>query len=456
VTLRDQQAGEPDVASLMDPATRSLADALKITYRLLQVAMVGMGGLFLMSGFQAVKEGEKGIRLVLGKVESDDLPPGFQFTLPEPFGEIIKVSTGNTTVKLDREFFPNLPEDDRNRTVDQLKGRGRWKLDPASDGSLITADFNIAHARVNVTYRRERVVENARNINPEDETRIVKAAVSRGVVHATAGVSIDELLKLQPDEKRRGAYVPVAEKAKAVAQQTLDQLGAGIKIADVAVVDRTAPLTLIGDFEKVQTNESNAKQEVEKAGQDRVKALADAAGREAAEALLKLIDRYDRALLSGDQGGASAVLGTIDRLMDGQSVEVDGETLAAGLISGEVSKRLSAAREYRSSVVSRAAADASLFAVKRDAYAKNPQVVVTGDWSEAFSAFMARDQVELFLLPPGTRMLELSLNRDPELMRSQEIKSQRSAAEKRAIEENTKMQRDQFETITPGKTVRGD
>jgi hypothetical protein len=56
-----------DTASLMDPANQSLAEALKISFRIVQLAMVVLAALFVFSGFQTVEENEKGIRVTLGK-----------------------------------------------------------------------------------------------------------------------------------------------------------------------------------------------------------------------------------------------------------------------------------------------------------------------------------------------------------------------------------------------------
>ena len=52
----------------MDPANQSLGEALRLSYRLLQVAIVGLIITFLFSGFQTVQEGMSGIRTIFGKI----------------------------------------------------------------------------------------------------------------------------------------------------------------------------------------------------------------------------------------------------------------------------------------------------------------------------------------------------------------------------------------------------
>ena len=50
-------ATEVAMRQAMDPANQSLGEALRLSYRLLQVAIVGLLITFLFSGFQTVQEG---------------------------------------------------------------------------------------------------------------------------------------------------------------------------------------------------------------------------------------------------------------------------------------------------------------------------------------------------------------------------------------------------------------
>ncbi len=430
VTLREQAGEQADMAAMMDPASKSLADALRICYRLLQGTMVVLAALFLLSGVKTVRTGEKGIRLLFGKPEAADLPPGPQFTLPEPLGELVKVGTGAQTARFDDEFWPAVSQQARGKPVAEIRSEGKARLDPASDGSLITADGNLAHARFSVLYRRENIMDNATHVVPEDEFWVIRAAVRRGAVIAAAAVSIDELRSNIPDEGRKGAFVSMARRTRDAAQELLNKLGTGIVIDDLSVIEPTAPLFLIKDFELVQTAQSGAKEAIDRAGQDRVKRLARVAGG-AAEPLLALIDQYDRRLAKGEISEAEAVLAGIDHILDGAAYSGGGVESPAGVVSGEAAQRLSAAREYRSSAVSRAAADATMFERKLEAFRQNPEVVMTGDWTQAFTRFMTRDNVEAHILPPGSGPVQLSLNRDPDLVRKMALRRQREAADKR-------------------------
>ncbi len=445
VQLREAGEAGSDLASLMDPATKSLADALRITYRVLQLGMAVLVVVFLFSGVKQVETTEKGVRLVTGRIDTDDLPPGIQFTLPAPFGELVKVPAGVETAKLDMEFWPNLREEDRRKSPDELKNSPRGKLDPAADGSIITADGSLAHARFTVTYRRDRVRSYLSAVeSPEQADRMVRAAVMRGVVHAAASVTIDEFLSDRPDKDRiDNSYRDIVATVKAVGQKTLDDMKCGITLQDVTIQDSTPPIDVIKDFQLVQTEDARATQVRNMAKEERAKRLAEAGGQNA-EALLKMIDRLDTSLGVKDDAAAKAQLQSIDDLLDGKPVQLDGAEVKG--IGGKAAATLSSAREFRSSVVSRAQADAALFAVKLDSFRNNPGVMVTGEWTEALRAFLAQKNVEVMMLPPGTTTIELQLNTDPGLRRQAAIDKQNKDAQKKAEQDAKEMEVRKFNT----------
>ncbi len=445
VVLRDQAAEGTDLATLMDPATRSLADALRITYRILQLGMVALVVVFVFSGVRSVQTTEKGVRLQIGRVDADDLSPGLHFSLPTPFGELVTVPSGVETIKLEGEFWPGVRDEDRKKSPQELKNAPRGKLDPSTDGSLITADGNLAHARFTVTFKRDKVRDYLATVaDGAKAEQMVRAAVMRGAVHAASTVSIDEFLKDQPDAGRRiESFRALNTTTREVAQQTLDQMGTGIVISELTIQDRTPPIDTIKDFERVQTQQSKAAEVTQAAEQERVKRLSAAAG-QAAGPILSLIEQYDLALVAGDASAAS-LYAKIEAVLDGQPVEHEGVKLEA-VVGGDAATKLSAAREYRASSVTRAQAAAQMFRVKLDSFQKNPSVLIAGEWTEAYRAFAARDGVELLVLPPGARTVQLLLNSDPALRKQVAIAEQQAAARKRAEADNKQMEKGKFES----------
>ena len=47
-------------------------------------------------------------------------------------------------------------------------------------------------------------------------------------------------------------------------------------------------------------------------------------------------------------------------------------------------------------------------------------MLITREWSDAIGEFLKKDTVQAMFLPRGTDVLELLLNRDPQILRDQE------------------------------------
>ena len=417
VTLR-QEGGPEDVGSLMDPATQSLSDALKITYRFVQLAVVALAVFYVLSGFRRVHEGERGIRLLFGKVIADDIGPGFRFSWPEPFGELVKVKTGAQPVAIDDAYFPEMTAEEKKQFqsggVEALNTSGRSSLSPEMDGSLLMGDGTLAHARWAVTYHREDPKRVEENIDPEFESNIVLAACKRGIVQATAAVTIDELLKNSPDDPNDPDWRPIESVARGVAQQTLDDMNSGIRIDMLSMTARIPPLRTLPAFNEVQSSVSDAKKMEDEAGEDRKSMLLAAAG-EAAEVLLSEIDKYGKAIELDDHEAAEQTLARIEAIMQGTPVEIDGATVNPR-VYGRLSDLLSEADRDRRTHVAQLQGEVQRFEAKLDNYRSNPVVLVNSEWADAYGRIMSRQSLQSMFLPQlADGRYVLSFGTDPEI-----------------------------------------
>lgn len=474
MSLRAQGADGAEPGSMLDPANQSLADALRIMLLLLKGAMLALGGLYVLSGLQSVKEGERGIRLLFGRIETASLEPGFAFTAPYPMGELVKVHQGYRELVIDKDFWP-FYQDGQESGADKLAPTPSLK--PGQGGSVLTADGNIAHTRWRVGYRRQGADLYAKNIlSPAEEERLVRAAVKRGVVHACARVTIDDLLTQSSDQ-----IGSVRAYAKRVAQDMLDRVESGIVIEQLDPTGTIPPLYVRADFERVQSSVSNARKEVENATAEGAQALLGASGR-AGPYLIERIRAYeaaaarraaaeesrDPARVAAADAEMASILGTIEHLLLGVAAEVPGGTIEAGgtevqlvagtvegLAGGEVARLLADAAAYRSGIVNRTQSDLRRFQAKLEQFAVNPSLTLQRELAEAKGAFLARPTVQQFMLPPGTTTLSLLLNLDPDV--SREI--QRAAKEierKKAEEERNRLLNEQrFKTETGLQAVPG-
>ena len=435
--LREGQDGPSDSA-MMDPANESLADALRITFRILQAAMFVLGVLYVLSGFQSIKTNERGIRLIFGRVAATDLRPGFQFAPPYPIGELVKIDVGDNSLNIDRGFWPYVKPGDSDKPEDLPS---RSSLNPEQDGSILTGDGSIAHTRWNVHYARTDSTTWAKNVYTPNETAIVRAAVMRGVVQAVAEVKIDDLLKQGSTDESS-----VASRAKVIAQKMLSSVGGGtgIEIEQLALESKIPPAYLRDAFSSVLSATSQASEARENAQKEGNTLLSKTAGG-AADLLITLIDEYEQHIDAGQTDEASQTLATIDTVLSGKPVTINGQTVNP-LVGGEVATTLSQARQYRSAVVDRAGSDLAIFRAKLKQFQINPAVMVTADWTSAMSKFLGDPAVEVFFNPPGTNTLELVINKDPEIAKQRESELRRQKSEKVIKERKKIMDQDRYNT----------
>lgn len=422
----------------MDPAQQSLADALRITFRLLQLVMILLVALFLASGFQTVEESQRGVKLVFGRVVEEDVPPGVTWNWPFPVGELVKVKTSQQQMELDYSFAPLIRPGDRGRPLRDVMPND-FKLDPAKAGSVITGDGNIAHTWWRAVWRRSEPARNARNVYPPDEADIVQRAVERGVVRAVAEVTIDGLLKqgggVGVQNGQGGGESSLGLRAREVAQRTLDDMQAGITIDALVLNDKAPPRRVLDNFDMVSKAEAEAAKRREEADKQARETLNSVAG-DAHAALLAMIDEYERAVELHDDAKGKEVLGLIDRVIEGEPVTVDGREERA---SGRVTSVIAAARQYRTDMVASSQARAARFLAKRPTFLQDPKFFVASEWTPAYRRFIESNKAQVFFQPAGSEP-ELWLNRNPNIAADAERKS--NAAESASAYERLQESRD--------------
>ncbi len=439
VRLRGAESAQSasDIAR-MDSANESLADALKITYGLLKVAMVVLVVLFAVSGFQSINEGERGISVRFGKQVRTNLDPGFQWSFPYPIGEIVRVGEGAVEMSVAREFMPNVAgdqTDDALMAIDVGRFNSSSTLDPAKDGSNLTADFNIAHTQWSVDYRRSNHSLYVSNIIPTQERAIMKTAVQRAVVHVISTVNIDDLLKNSSES--------LSGRVRVLAQSTLDELESGISIDRVVLTRKNAALSLSRKFSSVQTAAQAAGKAREDAMLLRDQMLNEVAGR-GSSVLIAEINEYERLIELGQRSAADAQLARIDLILEGEPVEIDGE-IEAGLVSGEISELLAQAKSVSSNRVSQSIAQLEIFNSKQAQYEANPRLMIARDWSSAMGEFLEKDFVSTMVLPRGVSA-EVLINSDPDIARELSRAKKARIAQETVDQRREDMRRSSFQT----------
>ena len=106
----DAEAGSgARLREAMDPANQSLQDALRLSFRLLQVGILALLAVFLFSGFQTVEEGDLGVKTrfgaIVGTPGTEQIGPGLHPFWPYPVGEVVIVPQ-TRDVELLYSFWP--------------------------------------------------------------------------------------------------------------------------------------------------------------------------------------------------------------------------------------------------------------------------------------------------------------------------------------------------------------
>jgi len=457
LTLRDaasRQSGD-DASTMLDPANQSLADALRVMLGLVKVAMIVLVGLFLLSNLTTIKEGERGVELTLGRISRQELDPGTRWTWPFPIGEVVKVDQGFREITLDRSFWVYVPEGTVDASPDKLMAQPTLKPDQGGSGSVLTADGNIAHTQWKVGFFRTDVAKYSQNVLPGDEEQIVRAAAMRGVVQAVASVTIDDLLKQSGE-----GVSTVASRAKQIAQETLDRFDSGIQIQNMSMTGVIPPLAVRNDFNRSQQATTRAAQKIEEAQRDGAKTLLQTVG-DAKGYLILYLNKYEEALARKDDKEATRILTVIDALLIGEKVAVTGGSVdlaggsatlpdaeVVGMAGGEVANMLAEAQAYRSSVVNISKSQLTHYEAKLGQFRANPLVMVQREWTDAVATFMARDSVQVMLLPPNSQLATLLLNRDPDAMRAAEMARKQREQFDTERQRMDLLRREQFRTET--------
>lgn len=460
LTLTEESDVRVERSASMAMANRSLADALQATYRVLQIVMVVLVALFVLNGFQSVGESQSGVETRFGSIVATDLEPGFHFAWPRPFGSLQKVDVSTVRLPIRDWYFPRLTDQQQAQDFTQI-GRGRDVLSPGADGSLITADRSLAHARFEINYTRNRPSAFLANVHPQHEQAIVYSAVHSAIVQTVAEVPIDDLLRrvASAEDETNSASARtsfIEERIRRIAQDNLDRIGgldeaglpvgAGISISSIQLTQAYPPLRVVQRFNEVNNAVSQAESESQNARRERADILAAVAG-PAAETLLQLIDNYEAYTDLGREEEAEQTLQTMFAVIDGEyrttALYIDdpltGLPITQGAsdeprnfgnvtVQGQVASQIRDAESYRVDVVNRARQEQNRFEIALEQYRANPSLFVADRWSAAMLQLTQNSFVERFMLPAGSQQVQLLLNDDPEIARRAErARNQRDA-----------------------------
>jgi membrane protease subunit HflK len=149
----DHGPGHSPVPEMQDAGSQALAEALRSSFAVVKIVMVLMVVAFFGSGFFTVGPSEKAVILRFGKPVGEGpkalLGSGWHWSFPYPIDEVVKIPiTEIQKVTSTCGWYFTTPEQ-------ELSGQEPppgASLNPAIDGYALTADRNIIHTRVTLSY----------------------------------------------------------------------------------------------------------------------------------------------------------------------------------------------------------------------------------------------------------------------------------------------------------------
>lgn len=426
--------GDPAIGARMqsDAATRSLNDALQVSFALLKVAMVVLLVIYLGSGVFRVEEQQRAVRLVFGEIVKNDqgvnriYEPGLYVGLPYPIGEVVSVPVTSQTIEVNRAFWFEMQEQDLGMDMAQIAERyANRPLNPERDGSLLTADANIVMGRFRVTWKVNNPALFVEHIglargdaSVEALARaqtIVRNAAERSIVHAAAEVTADAFIG--------GGAGTNTDKAVRLTQGMLDDLRCGIEIERIEAVRHIAPPSAYQAFQAVSNAESSRAQQINEARQAAARILGETAG-QATDDLIALIERYEDAAEIEQTDEARQIKEQIDAALAQRAVPVEGGVIDIG---GAVAERIDLAETFRDRAIQQVKAEAQVFTDLLDAYEQNPSILVNRLWQRTREHVLTAEGVESIYAP--TRDLRLDITGDPQIQRQREERALQQAQE---------------------------
>lgn len=397
----DQQVDVSRIDEQMDPAAKSLTDALTVSFTILKVIMIILVLIFIASGLFKVESYEQAIVLRFGKIRGEPLGPGFKFGLPAPIDQVIKIPVKEAqTLVIDELWY-------KESDSEKLGGQGPPPgptLKPDADGYCLTRndsiigqggmDYNIVHSKWVLTYRIDNPEKFFRNMFYEDPEPgellknvifekvniVLESMASNAVVTSMVNYSIDEAIVSKSS---------ISRDVEQLLQEKLYAIDSGITVVSMVANRISWPRQVNDAFEASNKATQTKEQVISQADGYKKQKLSQAGGPQAGKILAEL----------KKEGLDPAVKQNLLSNLAGLSQEI-----------------ISNARAYRTEVVQTASANAIYLKQILPEYKKRPKLVKQKIYQEAIEEVLNNVDEKILILP-GNKEIRIQVNRDPSLAR---------------------------------------
>lgn len=391
--LHDSDPAHPDP---MDPAGESLADALRVSFKILKVVLFIVVVLYLFSGVQKLEQNEKALVLRLGVLQEEVRGPGgLVVTFPRPIDQVIKVPvTEKRTTEVTTQDV-HLKEGEERSKVSRYGG-----LDPRTDGSIMTGDRGLVHAQWIVTYEIDDLRKFISTVYDAEQSAEIPL-----IRHAVENAAIEVIGQMAAVHVVRDRIADIQDGVKRKAQVTLNDLNTGIVIANIDAKPAW-PLQTRSAFEQVTEAGNEKTKKIDEAKKHATEILNGVAG--AAHADLR--NKFDEYLLARATGEPKS----------GEARMTEIEDLILNRATGRASQIIQEARSYKKQVLEDIVADAQEYRGYLEEYKRNPHLLFQRLWVDAQEKIMTNPDVTKRYLPGQIDELRLIVGQDPEELRERE------------------------------------
>ena len=408
--------GTPErmIGEELDPAGRSLADALKVSFRVLGVIIVVLLAAYLASGVFTVKSDERAVVVRLGQLKGRTaerpgrlLRPGLHFGWPFPIDRVVVLPVHEQSLQIESFWYYVSPRQ-AGQEYSQM-GIPSGGLRPGWDGALLTGDGGLMHVRWECKYtlpadEDEAILDYLTRLGgvPADRKAVLRPA-EEAVTEAveTASIRVAAATELESIRRNEPRFT---QDVQMLAQKRLDELGSGLRIRALQCVAHVPPLQTRAAFEEV-TQAEQARSTMETNAQKQAATIKLEAAGQNWEPIMGAIGRYERAQREQDDQAEALAYQEIDRLL------MDDTT------GGQARRIIENARAESRQTVTRAQALADRFSRLLPRYLADPALTIHWEWTNTKRDILSRPGVIKQYAPKAGRGLVLYVQYDPQLLK---------------------------------------
>ncbi|GJM24667.1 MAG: hypothetical protein DHS20C16_10820 [Phycisphaerae bacterium] len=411
-------AGDLPGEAPLDAANQSLADAMRASFNILKFVMVILVVLYALSGVRIVDEDSEAVVFRFGKLNRvRESGPSVAF--PYPIEETLIFATKKNNAFRSLNQWPKVKEGQINEPLSKIRVSGI--INPALDGSLLTADNGIVHIQWDVKYRVNNLRQYVLNVGDESTTE-VEALITSLLDDAT----IVLVSNYTAEDVTRGFTTEVALKVRTIVNERLEQLGTGVSVVALDIPHSSVPGPTMSAFDNVAKAQSDRDKSVQEAQQDRIKILNATAGiswqnlstytSKDGERHIGLLDRLDAAIEGNDETTQLALEAEIDEILENEA-------------SGLAGQRIRLARGYYTQVVQQINGDVDQYLAVLDEYRESPELLVHRLWEQSKQRFLQQDGLIKHFVASSADELRIHIEPDPERTARDEIEKLQKESE---------------------------